>query len=169
MLCVKGGSACALGMSYGALACLGGLPLPSEANSVGAEETDAADTADTALPTETKENSAQLTGADFPAADPSGLALLNKSLLPFDDHPFYKSVRPSTLHGATNPEVERRVTAERRGRAGGSAQNSSLGPSPAYKMYLSKVDLAAGKPDIVTGYCGHVAKPELVVTHGLKF
>ena len=100
-----------------------------------------------------------------PAPDPTGVSLLSKSLLPFDEHPFSQSLRsnPRKMPGAVNPEVERRVTAERRGRGGGSAQTSSLGPSHTYHMHYSKLATVKGAfPDNVSGYAGHVSKPEIV-------
>jgi hypothetical protein len=101
----------------------------------------------------------------FPGPDPTGISVLNKSLLPFDDHPFAQSLRsnPRRQPGAVNPEVERRVTAERRGRGGGSAQNSSIGPSHTYRMHYEKLGAKLGeRPSHVSGYAGHVHKSEIL-------
>lgn len=138
----------------------------------------------------------------FPPPDPTGASVLQKTLLPFDDHPFsqvrsrpgysspphtascrskqqraasalapaddlaHKSAdhacasqslrtNPRRQPGAMAPELERRVTAERRGRGGGSAQTSSLGPSHTQRGFFDHMEVEKGCfPEPITGYGG---------------
>ena len=118
-----------------------------------------------AAASEAEEGGAPPGGGSFPAEDPSGTSVLQKSLLPFDDHPYAQSQRanPRRQPGAMMPELERRVTAERRGRGGGSAQTSSLGPSHTMRGFYDHMPVEKGCfPEPVTGYGGFQATTNLI-------
>jgi hypothetical protein len=70
---------------------------------------------------------------------------------------------PRRQPGAMVPELERRVTAERRGRGGGSAQTSSLGPSHTMRGFYDQMTVEKGCfPEPVTGYGGFQATTNLI-------
>jgi hypothetical protein len=65
--------------------------------------------------------------------------------------------------GTHSAEMERRVTAERRGRGGGSAQTSSLGPSTTMQLYYKELPSEKGAcPEYKLGYAGHRHVPEII-------